>query len=367
MYMRVLVTASGTGGHLVPAIRLADALKRKIGDFESLFITGERGLGRQLIEQAGYRAITIPARGFERRQVWKNVGVLWALWRSMIQCRKLVDEFKPDVAIGTGGYVTGPVIRAAKKAGVPALIHEQNRQPGLTTRLLAKHADIVCVAFEESIAGLGEARKVIVTGNPIDTTSLSVERYTAAEMLGVNPDRPTVLVTGGSQGAESINNAVARSLDIQSRQDEFQLVWQTGNREYDRFRDRHIPDEGVWVFSFINRMADSMAAVDLVISRSGALTLAEITARGIPALLIPYPFAAADHQTTNAQAMADAGAAEMIGDDKLPNVDILERAALIIDNQGRLIEMSACSKKLGRPEATDLIVEHILELANWAA
>ncbi len=351
----------------MPAIRLADALRSKIREFESLFITGERGLGRTLIEQAGYQVTTIPARGFERRQVWKNVGVLWALWRSLVRCRTLVRDFRPDVAVGTGGYVTGPVIRAAKKAGVPALIHEQNRQPGLTTRLLAKEADVVCVAFEESLARLGNRRKAIVTGNPIDTTSLRVNRQSAAEALGVNPSRPTVLVTGGSQGAVTINAAVARSLDTRSRKEDLQLIWQTGKREFGRYRDRHNPDEGVWVLPFINNLSEALAAVDVVISRSGALTIAEITARGIPALLVPFPYAAADHQTTNAEAMVDAGAAEMLRDDQLPDTDLLDYAAAILANQAKRDEMSSCAKKLGKPEATELIIDQILGIAKRAA
>ena len=199
--MNILITASGTGGHLVPAIRLAHGVQKKRYDCRILFVGGKRVLERQMITAAGYELVQIPARGFARQQWWRNIPVLWALGKSVLACRRIIRRFKPHVAVGTGGYVTGPVIRAAHRAGVPTLIHEQNRWPGLTTTWLSRLADVACVAFKETAAQLAHPERVIVTGNPIDAGAVSAERASAAAEWGLVGELPTILITGGSPGA----------------------------------------------------------------------------------------------------------------------------------------------------------------------
>lgn len=362
--MNVLFTASGTGGHLIPAIRLARGVQRKKDDCRILFVGGKRGLERQMITAAGFELVLIPARGFVRRQPWKNLPVLWALFTSLLACRRIIRQFTPDVAVGTGGYVTGPVIRAAHRAQVPTLIHEQNRQPGLTTRWLSRMADVTCVAFAETAALLAHPERAKTTGNPIDSETITQDRTAVAAEIGVAPDRPTILITGGSQGAQSINANIAGSLEQDSLPGGYQLIWQTGARDYDAYKKFHAPEKGILVQPFLDNLARVMAAADLVIARAGALTIAEITARGLPAILVPYPFAAADHQTANAQALAEAGAGVLVPDAKLERIDLLQHSTEIMADRNRMKEMSEHSKKLGCPRATEMIVDEILRLAE---
>jgi UDP-N-acetylglucosamine--N-acetylmuramyl-(pentapeptide) pyrophosphoryl-undecaprenol N-acetylglucosamine transferase len=349
---------------LVPAIRLAQGVQKKREDCRILFVGGKRGLERKMVTAAGFDLVLISARGFVRRQPWKNLPVLWALFTSMLTCRRLVRQFNPDVAVGTGGYVTGPVIRAAYRAHVPTLIHEQNRQPGLTTRWLSRIADVACVAFEETASILAHPERAKTTGNPIDLVAIKQNRETAATELGMSPDCPTILVTGGSQGAQSINANIAEGLRQDGLPDGYQLIWQTGTRDYEPYKNFHAPDKGMVVQPFLDDLAGVMAAADLVIARAGALTIAEITARGLPAILAPYPFAAADHQTANARALAEAGAGVLVPDTELSQVDLLKRAAEILADSAAMKRMSECAKKLGRPEATEKIVDEIIRLAE---
>lgn len=362
--MNILFSASGTGGHLIPAIRLARGVQRKVSDCRILFVGGRRGLEKQMITAAGFELTQISARGFVRRQPWKNIPVLWALGRSILACRRIVRRFHPDVSVGTGGYVTGPVIRAAHRAGVPTLIHEQNRRPGLTTRWLSKIADVACVAFAETKDQLTHPERVKVFGNPIDPEMITADRTSVAAELAVDPGRPTILVTGGSQGAASINENIARGLQQGTLPESMQLIWQTGKNEYAKYQHLSTVEKGVVVKPFVPDLARVMGVVNLVIARAGALTIAEITARGIPAILVPYPFAAADHQTENAQALVNAGAGELIKDADLASTDLLSRAMDLFNDPKRMVRMSEHSKKLGRPEATEQIVNEILRLAE---
>lgn len=362
--MKVLFTASGTGGHLVPAIRLARGVMKKDGNCQILFIGGERGLERQMIAAAGFALELIPARGFVRSRPWRNVPVLWALAKSLAAARRIVRAFGPDVAVGTGGYVTGPVMLAAHRAGVPTLIHEQNRKPGLTTRWLSRIADCACVAFPETVSLLAQPARTVVTGNPIDVEAISTDRKTAAASLGLAADRPTILVTGGSQGAHSINENIARGLRGGKLSAGWQVIWQTGARDFDRYRDLGAGREGIVVQPFIAELARVMAAADVIVARAGALTIAEITARGLPAVLVPFPFAAADHQTENAQALADAGAAVTVADAELATVSLLEHCVELLSHKGEIDRMRENSRKLGQPQATEKIAEEILRLGR---
>lgn len=362
--MKALFAASGTGGHLVPALRLAQAVKNEQPDCRILFVGGKRGLEKQMITAAGYELQQISARGFARRQLWKNLPVFWALGQSMWVCRQIVKRFQPDVAVGTGGYVTGPLIRAAFRAGVPTLIHEQNRRAGLTTRWLSRIADRVCVSFAETVSQLAHPERVRVTGNPLDHQTIGLDRKTAAAEFNLNPDRPTILITGGSQGAQSINENIKRHLAAGRLSQSPQLIWQTGRLHYGNYQHLSSEEKGINVQAFIPDLTVAMAAADLIIARAGALTLAEVTARGLPALLVPYPQAAADHQTENAQALVDAKAAIMITDRELTEVDLLADAGEILADQQKLKQMSENSQKLGRPGATAEITAEILRLVD---
>jgi UDP-N-acetylglucosamine--N-acetylmuramyl-(pentapeptide) pyrophosphoryl-undecaprenol N-acetylglucosamine transferase len=317
-----------------------------------------------MVSAAGYELVTIPARGFVRRQPWKNIPVLWALLVSSIVCRRIIREFNPDVAVGTGGYVTGPVIRAAHRAGVPTLIHEQNRRPGLTTRWLSRIADVACVAFAETAGMLARPERVKTTGNPLDPAGPASNIVNIRTALGLSTERPIVLITGGSQGAQSINANVESHLRTAGLPDNFQVIWQTGAADFARYEHFHDPARGIVVQPFLADLASVMAAVDLVIARAGALTIAEISACGLPAIYVPYPFAAADHQTSNAQALVEAGAGVMVRDAELGRADLLQRAAAMLADAEGMKQMSENAGKLGRPDATEKIVDEILHLAE---
>jgi len=362
--MRVLFTASGTGGHLVPAIRLAREIQQRLDHCRILFVGGTHGLEQKMVTAAGFELVMIPARGFVRRQPWKNIPVLWALFVSVLACRRIIRQFNPDVAVGTGGYVTGPVIRAAHRANIPTLIHEQNRRPGLTTRWLSRIADVVCVAFEETAGMLAVPDRVKVTGNPLDLGSVRRDRAATLAALALSPERLTILVTGGSQGAQSINTNIAGGMLKGTLPDNVQLIWQTGGHDYASYEKFNDPARGVVVQSFLPDLFAVMGAVDLVIARAGALTIAEITACGLPAIFVPYPFAAADHQTANAQALVEADAAVMVADRDLDEIDLLECAGNILADRELVKQLRENCRKFGRPEATALIVDEIIRLAK---
>lgn len=316
--LRVLISGGGTGGHIFPALSIADAFRRKYPDCRILFVGADNRMEMKRVPDAGYDIIGLPVAGFDRHRLWRNVGVLVKLWKSMRKARKVVREFQPDIAVGVGGYASGPTLKAAQKAGVPTLLQEQNSYPGVTNKLLAKNADVICVAYPD-LERFFPADKIVMTGNPVRAAILNpgVSKEKAKELLGFRPDKPLVLVTGGSLGARSLNNAmIAAMLDGNMARAPFQVLWQCGGADSERCKavtDNKLP-ESIRLIDFISDMAKAYCAADLVVARAGAGTISELELLGKPAILVPSPNVAEDHQRHNAEALASRGAADMVLD-----------------------------------------------------
>ncbi len=314
--LRVAFAGGGTGGHVFPALNMANAIKNEWqADF--LFFGTQRGLEHIKIPEAGYPLEYIPAAGFQRRITVKNLSFPWKLYKSMRISKTKLNEFNPHLVIGTGGYVMGPVLKSAQKLGIPTILQEQNSFPGVSTRLLAKKAKLIFLAYPEAKEFLQTQAKVLVTGNPIYTEAVEESREALQQAFHLEEDKKVILIFGGSQGAASINQAIKEMLLADGLPKGYQLLWQTGMNEIDAAH--HFIAENnirfVQPFPFINGMQRAYAVADFAVCRAGAMTLSELAAAGLPSVLVPYPFAAGDHQTKNAQALESRKAAIVVNDD----------------------------------------------------
>lgn len=310
---RILISGGGTGGHIFPALSIANALKERL-DAEILFVGAEDRMEMERVPAAGYEIKGLPVAGFDRRNLLKNFSVLLKLRRSIAIARRIVADFKPDIAIGVGGYCSGPTLKAAQRAGVPTLLQEQNSYAGVTNKLLAKKASRICVAYPD-MERFFPADKIVMTGNPVrkDLLSKSISKEQARERFGLNPKLPTVLVVGGSLGALTLNESMEAGIR-RLYNEGIQVIWQTGKN----FGDRGIVAvknlNGIVVTKFISDMAAAYAAADLVVSRAGAGSISELELLGKPCILVPSPNVAEDHQTKNAMALVAKKAAFIIPD-----------------------------------------------------
>ena len=358
----MIFAAGGTGGHLYPALAVADEVRRRWPEAVITFIGARGKIEERVVPAHGYPFVGIPVSAFKRRL---SVGTLVApvkLAAAVVKAVVVIMKRKPGAVIGTGGFVCAPVIMAAQVLGIPTILQEQNSFPGVTTRVLARWATEVHLTFEGSQQYFKRRDNIRISGNPTRAEIGSVGRADGAAFFGIDPARKTVLVFGGSQGAASINAAML-PLAAPLAGEGIQIIWQTGNGEFDGIQNAMRPVERlVRVHAFIDKMAMAYAACDLAVCRSGATTIAELTRIGIPALYIPYPFAAADHQSKNAREAAGAGAAILIEDRdaarRLPTV-IRE----LLGDTGRLNAMAESSRRLGRPGATGLLADAALRLA----
>ncbi len=361
--MRVLMAAGGTGGHLIPAIRIAEAISRQKNRAEFLFVGGDKGLEAKVVAGRGYRYIGLPARGFMRSRIWRNFGALWSNVHANSQARTVVAEFHPDVAVGCGGYASYFPIRAARSRQIPYVLQEQNRLPGLVTRWLSSKAQTVFIAFEQTRPKLPKAKSIELVGNPVDPRLATMARNLARKNWGLSEAERVILVTGGSGGARSINQNVATALKKVCPKPPITVLWQTGRHSIDW---DHTPAAG-WVvrdFEFTDAMTEAFVAADVIIARAGALTISELAAVGRPAILVPFPFATADHQTHNARVLVEAGGAILYEDRQLPTVSLLDQAVGLLSDTSRLEAMSSANSALGRPDAADRIATHVISLAE---
>jgi UDP-N-acetylglucosamine--N-acetylmuramyl-(pentapeptide) pyrophosphoryl-undecaprenol N-acetylglucosamine transferase len=361
--MRVLLAAGGTGGHLVPAIRISEAVARQLPDAEFVFVGSDRGFEERVISARQQRYLGLPARGFSRRHLWRNLPALYHNWQAGRIAADLVREFRPDVAVGCGGYASYFPIRACAKSHIPYALQEQNRQPGLATKWLSRNADTVFIAFEETRTILTHARKIDWSGNPIDPRLATISREEARRVWNIPADATMVLITGGSTGARSINENIVRALASPSDGHAIHLLWQTGAQGVDATPESSSGWQ-VQRFAFTDKMTEAFVAADLIIARSGALTLSEICAAGRPAILVPYPLATGDHQYQNARTLVDAGGAVVIDDRELSETSLLSAALLLLGNPDRLQAMAMANRALGRPHAADQIAACVIALGR---
>jgi UDP-N-acetylglucosamine--N-acetylmuramyl-(pentapeptide) pyrophosphoryl-undecaprenol N-acetylglucosamine transferase len=358
--IRTIFAGGGTGGHLFPAIAIADELKRLVPDAEILFVGTKDKLEARVVPERGYRFQSIWISGMHRRLALGNLLLPVKVVVAMIQSIAILKEFRPDIVVGTGGYVSAPVLHAAVLRGIPTIIQEQNSYPGMTTRSLAHKVTEVHVTFEETLHHLRRTDNVHLTGNPTRSSLNNVNRTDARRFFGFDEqsNSPTLLVVGGSLGARSINRAVEANLDALIKRN-VRVIWQTGTDDFERVRTyvQRYSSTALWIGPFIDRMEFAYAASDLVVCRAGATTLAELTRLGKPALLVPYPYAAADHQSANAQSMQSRGAAEVVYDHELPAKLVDTVVELLTPD--RMERMSQASKTIGRPAAAREIAERI--------
>lgn len=359
MIKRALISGGGTGGHIFPALSIANALRRRHPDIEILFVGADDRMEMTRVPAAGYEIKGLPVAGFDRKRLWRNFGVLLKLRRSMAMAKRIVREFKPDIAIGVGGYASGPTLKAAQKAGVPTLLQEQNSYPGVTNKLLAKRAKAICVAYE-GLDRFFPAQAITLTGNPVrkDLCDCPLTPGQAKERLGFDPAKPLVLVVGGSLGARTVNQCIASAAaDITAAG--AQLLWQTGKNWH---QQDALPD-GCQATEFISDMATAYRAADLVVSRAGAGTISELQLLGKAAILVPSPNVAEDHQRKNAQALADRGAAVMVLDTEAPARLKGETLRLLADAALRA-SLSAKIQEMALPDSDEKIVDIIDEIIH---
>lgn len=367
--MRVIISGGGTGGHIYPALAIAKGIETRYPKTKILYVGTNQGLEADIVPKAGYSLETINVSGLKRQLSVKNCRAIWQAGWGLYQAAKLMRRFKPDLVIGTGGYVCGPVVMAAAIKKIPTLIHEQNALPGVTNRILARFVTGVAVTFKDSVQRFSGRVNINLTGLPVRPELFSVNKKEAYFSLGLNPKKPVLLVFGGSRGAQRINAAMIKVTQTLQQYTKVQLLHATGQIGY----DQHIKDlESVGISStnrdniiirpYLYNMPAALAVADLVICRAGATTLAEITALGLPSILVPYPYAAENHQEFNARALTGCGAAVMILDQKLTGTVLMTNISkLLLPVQSKqLSKMAAESLKLARPKALEDIL-HLID------
>jgi UDP-N-acetylglucosamine--N-acetylmuramyl-(pentapeptide) pyrophosphoryl-undecaprenol N-acetylglucosamine transferase len=353
--LRVLIAGGGTGGHIYPGIAIAREIRRRHPAAELLFVGTERGLEMKIVPAEGFRLETITISGLKGTGLLKQLKSLLALPKSLLDARSILQRFQPSVVVGVGGYSSGPPVLMAALMGIPAMLQEQNALPGLTNRLLARVARKVATAFRECEVYFGN--KAVLTGNPV--------RADFSQVPGRRGAGPfTLLVFGGSQGAQPINQSVIEALAILKPQiQDLKVIHQTGEREYPRIKQAYEAMKmDADVRPFFGDIPKQFAAADLLVCRAGATTLAELTVSGKPAILVPFPQAADDHQRKNAEALAQAGAAEMILQKDLSGPALAARIRYYFEHREELLRMEHNSQALGRPDATERIVDLVEEL-----
>ncbi len=369
--MRVLLTGGGTGGHIYPALTIANRLKERIVGVRLLYVGTRDGLEADLVPREGIPFETITVRGLLGKTPVQLLSGFFAAARGCAQSYRIVRRFRPDVVVGTGGYVCGPVVLVAALCRIPILLQEQNAFPGLTNRALARFASVVAVPFDDTRSYFPRRTRVVVTGNPVRPQILSQDRAAAARALGLDPDKLTLFVFGGSRGAKSINQAMIGAVRTLLSRKGLQILYVTG-REYFHWVTKELEGQGIGkerygnlsIVPYLYQVEKAWATTDLVVSRAGGMTLAEICALGIPAVLIPSPNVANDHQRANAQAVARHGGAVVL-DDRDLNGELLARTVVaILDEPGRLAVMAEASRAVGRPRATDDLVDWVQRLSR---
>ena len=359
--LRVIISGGGTGGHIFPAVAIANELRRRRPDAEILFVGANGRMEMTRVPEAGYKIVGLDITGLQRRLTPHNLLFPLRVIRSVRKAGRLIEEFRPDAVVGVGGYASAPVLLAATSRAIPSLIQEQNSYAGLVNKLLARRADKICVAY----AGMEKffpAAKMVLTGNPVRTEIASGSRAEALTFFGLRPDKKTLLVVGGSLGARTLNLATAAALP-RLRAAGVQLLWQTGKLyfpEAQRQVEPYQPDN-LHALEFIKRMDLAYAAADVVVSRAGALSVSELCLTGKASILVPSPNVAEDHQTKNAMALVSKGAAVLITDEHAPE-RLYDEVLRLLADPARQQHLSIRVRELARPDATSAIVDELLKL-----
>lgn len=363
MKRKFIISGGGTGGHIFPAISIANALKKQLPDAEILFVGALGRMEMERVPAAGYPIEGLPISGFDRKNMFRNVKVLVNLLRSLMLARRIISRFKPDVAIGVGGYASAPTLRAAAALGVPTVIQEQNSYAGVTNKLLAKKAKRICVAYE-GMEKFFPADKIILTGNPVrqDLFSIAPKTKEAYQFFNLDPAKKTILVVGGSLGARTVNQSIIAGLEKLAKTD-VQIIWQTGKFYIEDARKAAEPfaSAKLLVTDFVSRMDLAYSIADLVVSRAGASSISELCLLAKPVILIPSPNVAEDHQTQNALALVRKDAAIMIKDIDAKE-QLVDKALELIENEVELKKLSSNILKMAENDSADRIAKEVIKL-----
>ncbi|MEM9545496.1 MAG: undecaprenyldiphospho-muramoylpentapeptide beta-N-acetylglucosaminyltransferase [Bacteroidota bacterium] len=361
--MRIIISGGGTGGHVFPAIAIADAIKKERPEAEILFVGAEGKLEMDRVPKAGYSIVGLPIRGFHRKLTFRNLMFPFKLLASLWKARKVIKDFKPHVAVGVGGYASGPVLQVANFRNIPTLVQEQNSYAGVTNKLLAKKADRICVAYD-NMEKFFPKDKIVFTGNPVrrEIFENNITTSGAKAKLGLVEHKKTILIFGGSLGARALNESIAAGVELLRQHSEINFIWQVGKLYYEDYNDSEVAKlPNVTVLPFIDDMASAYRAADLVVCRAGALTISELSLVVKAAILVPSPNVAEDHQTKNANALVEKGAAVMVrdaeGKEKLVKI-MLE----LIEDEEKCEVLRENIKQFGRPDAAREISKQVLEL-----
>lgn len=361
---RVIVSGGGTGGHIFPAISIANEVKRRYPDAEILFVGAENRMEMDRVPKAGYEIVGLPVMGFDRKRLWRNFKVLAKLYRSMRKAKKVIGDFRPDIVVGVGGYASGPTLKAAQKRGIPTLLQEQNSYAGVTNKMLAQKSAAICVAYD-GMEKFFPADRIVKTGNPVrrDIVECALTRREAKERLGFNPDKPLVLVVGGSLGSRTMNRAISAGIE-KLHQAGVQMLWQVG-KIYEKEYAEVAGVDGCEIkkTTFIDDMAVAYRAADIIVSRAGASTISELQLLGKAAILVPSPNVAEDHQTKNAMALVDRGAALMVRDADA-DADLVPAIVDLLGNPSQIEKIETAVQSMALPNAAEKIVDRMEELIN---
>lgn len=361
--LRIIISGGGTGGHIFPALAIADEIRSQFPDSEILFVGATGKMEMEKVPLAGYKIIGLPVMGFPRKPGLSTLKFFVRLIRSSNQARKIIKTFKPDIAVGVGGFASGPLLRAATRKNIPTLIQEQNSYAGITNKLLSKKVSKICVAYN-NMGRFFPAEKIVQTGNPVRGNLLKSlnDVPKAREFFGLKPGDKVLLIVGGSLGARSLNDAVINSLDKIAKSD-VQIIWQTGAIYYEEMcrKTEKVKPANLQLHKFLIRMDYAYTASDLVVARAGAGTISELCLLGKPSVLVPSPNVAEDHQTKNALALVEEGAAVLIADNEISQ-KLFDTAFSLLNDNNRLEALAENSKKLAKPEATKTIVTEIVGL-----
>ncbi|MBU5426794.1 undecaprenyldiphospho-muramoylpentapeptide beta-N-acetylglucosaminyltransferase [Tissierella pigra] len=367
--MKYLITGGGTGGHIYPALSIANEIRDKDKTANILYVGTEKGLESELVPKEGFPFKTIRVKGMPRRINKESFIALKELLHGINDAKKIINDFKPDVVIGTGGYVCGPVVYMAKKKKIPALIHEQNAFPGITNKILSRYVDKVLVTFDEAKKYFKYPDRVINVGNPIRKEIININKEEAYKTLDIDKDIPLILSFGGSGGQKKLNDAMYYFIKESIDRKDIQVIHVTGKRFYDEFVNKFKNDniklpKNIRVYSYFYEIPEALNISSLVITSSGAITLAEISAVGVPSILIPKSYTAENHQEYNARAFSDRGASVLLLEKDLNNSEFSNTINRLIKDKGVLAKMTKASKALGKINAAERIVDIIMEVAK---
>lgn len=365
--MRIIVSGGGTGGHIYPAMALIKRLQERDMIEDVLYVGTEKGLESKIVKNAGIAFKTIEIQGFRRKLSLDNLKTVKLFLSSIHKSRKIIKEFKPDIVVGTGGYVSSAIVYAAHSMHIPTVIHEQNTIAGVTNKFLAKFVDKIAIAFTEAADQFNEKKKIVFTGNPRAQEVVNIQKNDRLTEFGLEPNKDTVMIFGGSRGAKPINQAAIATMSKFVESD-YQVLFVTGRVHYDGviklIDDKYLNSANVSVLPYIDNMPEILPDIKLIVGRSGATSIAEITALGIPAIFIPSPYVTHDHQTKNALSVAKVNAAVMIPEKDLTSDGLFKEINQIMSDTDLQQEMSNNSKKIGVPDATDRLIKVLVDLVN---